>query len=418
MPPAVRSRLPLIPVTLTVAILAAQLVPAAPLTDPAGAALPSDLQLRVPPLYLVFGPLFTLWDGVSMLSMRRLYGLLVGLAVLYVVARAALAIARRCARKAPTRWWRRVGREVLILGLALVAFVTFVAVGALWHRPMLALAGVPADRIVTDFHSHSNASHDVDDDWLRTLDAASTRRWHARAGFDATFLTDHNTVANLPPAGTPQPAPAICPGTEVSAWRAHIVLLGTRDSVHRSRYNGSLDELLTLIRASEARYGARSVASIPEYERYHRDRLDTLIAAGLDGFEVVNAAPKANEISIARRDSVIALARAADRFVVGVSDQHGWGATSMAWNLVAAPGWRADSARVCDAVLGALDAGFEAVQVVERHRVRPDAWWPLWLTPVAVVWESWRAMGWALVLSWLAWIWVAHWGARRRRPGD
>ena len=43
---------------------------------------------------------------------------------------------------------------------------------------------------------------------------------------------------------------------------------------------------------------------------------------------------------------------------------------------------------------------------IERHRLRPDAWWPLCLTPLGVVWETWRSMGWALTWSWLAWIWA------------
>ena len=76
------------------------------------------------------------------------------------------------------------------------------------------------------------------------------------------------------------------------------------------------------------------------------------------------------------RDSVIALARSANVFVVGVSDSHGWGATSMVWNLVRLRDPLSKSADVCAAVLHRLSGGFPAVQVVERHRLRPDAWWP------------------------------------------
>ena len=94
----------------------------------------------------------------------------------------------------------------------------------------------------------------------------------------------------------------LCPGIEVSAWRAHIVLLGDTLPVDRSRYNGSLEELLTLLATSDSALGALSVASLPEYRRNHWDRLDRLVAAGLDGFEVVNASPKANELTRAERD--------------------------------------------------------------------------------------------------------------------
>jgi hypothetical protein len=195
----------------------------------------------------------------------------------------------------------------------------------------------------------------------------------------------------------------------VSAWRSHIVLLGDSLPVDRSRYSSSLAGLLTLLRVSDTSYGALSVASLPEYRRNHWQRLDTLIMAGLDGFEIVNAAPKANEITRSARDSVIRLARAHNRFVVGVSDSHGWGATSMVWNLVRIP--NSSPSDTCGAVLRRLQDGFGAASVIERHRLRPDDWWPAWLTPIGVIWESWRSMGWELTAAWLAWIWVPALGA-------
>jgi hypothetical protein len=206
----------------------------------------------------------------------------------------------------------------------------------------------------------------------------------------------------------------LCPGIEVSSWRSHIVLLGDTLPVDRSRYNGSFEELLVLLRTSDSAYGSLSVASLPEYRRNHWGRLDQLTAAGLDGFEIVNASPKANELSRAERDTVIGLAHSQNRFVVGVSDSHGWGSTSMVWNLIRLPS--EDSARdVCQAVLEQLGTGFSAAQVIERHRLRPDSWWPMWLTPAGVLWETWRSMGWALTIAWLVWIWgITAW--RWRRP--
>jgi hypothetical protein len=183
--------------------------------------------------------------------------------------------------------------------------------------------------------------------------------------------------------------------------------------VDRRRYNRSLESLLQLLETSERAYGSLSVASLPEYRRNHWTRLDTLIRAGLDGFEIVNASPKANELTRAERDTVIDLARAHDRSVLGVSDSHGWGATSMIWNLVSIPP-TTTPAGVCGAVLDRLRNGFEAVRVVERHRLRPDSWWPMALTPLGMVWETWRSMGWPLTGSWVLWIWLL-WGLAHRR---
>jgi hypothetical protein len=391
---------------LTLLLLGARLTAAPALSDPVTGSAPDSLHLSIPLLYLVFAPFFTLWDGISMLSMSRLKGFLTGLVLLFLVWRIVRFWIRRDLGIRPRfSWMRELGILVTSTGLLL----GFLVVGALWHRPMLSLGGVQRNQQVADFHSHTNASHDVEDTWMRGFDAEANRRWHARAGFDAVFITDHNVASRESGVGSretegPGAAPALCPGIEVSAWRAHIVLLGDTLPVDRSRYNKSFLTLLTLLRKSESEYGSLTLASLPEYRRNHWHRLDSLIAAGLDGFEIVNASPKANELSRAERDRVIRLAREQNRLVVGVSDSHGWGSTSMVWNLVRLPS--EDSGRdVCQAVLGQLRTGFPAVQVIERHRLRPDSWWPMVLSPAGMVWETWRSMGWALAASWLVWIW-------------
>ena len=394
-----------VPVVLTAALLAARLAGVPALSDPVAGAAPSAAHLQIPWLYLVLAPVFTLWDAISMLSMSRLKGFLAGLAVLYLI-------------------WRLFGgrrpfsvvREVRALVVSLVLLLAFLTAGALWHRPMLALAGTERDDLVVDFHSHTNLSHDVRGTLMRGFDAEANRRWHARAGFDAAFITDHNTPPP-PPVGNESSQTVLCPGTEVSAWRAHIVLLGDTLPVDRRRYNTSFEGLLGLLQTSDSTYGSLSVASLPEYPRNHWARLDTLTRAGLDGFEIVNASPKANEITQAERGTVIQLARAQNRFVVGVSDTHGWGATSMVWNLVRGPAGSA-AEDVCATVLNRLHEGFPAVRVIERHRLRPDAWWPMWLTPIGVLWEEWRSMGWPLVASWFIWIWAVPLWMNRSRPAQ
>lgn len=394
-----------VPITLTVLVLGAQVASAPALSDPVAGAAPPSLRLAVPWLYLALAPLFTLWDGVSMLSMGRLRGFLLGLAVLYPAWRAARFISLRHAGTRQTGYRLAVLREVGTLVLALLLLAAFLLAGALWHRPMLSLAGTDPQDIVADFHSHTNVSHDIRDTWMRNFDAEASRRWHSRAGFDAVFITDHNISSRESRVASRQPGTAtvLCPGIEMSLWRAHIVLLGDTGPVEPQRYR-SLDGLLGLLGISDSAYGALSVASLPEYRRNHWNRLDQLAAAGLDGFELVNASPKANELTRAETNTVIGIALAHNRFVVGVSDSHGWGATSMVWNLVRSPG--EPPADLCNAVLRQLRTGFSAVRIIERHRLRPDDWWPMWLTPIGVVWETWRAMGWGVTAAWLAWIWV------------
>ena len=368
------------------------------------------MHLAYPWLYVALGPLFSLWDGVSMLSMTRLRGFLTGTLALYAVWRFARALWRRLVWSDAPPIRGPIRREVLLLGGSIVALGAFIIGGLLWHRPMARLAGVEPGTVVFDVHSHTNVSHDVRGTLMRGFDAEAARRWHGRAGFDAFFVTDHNTVAGLPHRGG---FPIACPGIEVSAWKAHVVLLGDTLPVDRTRYNGSLDELRALLAESDSAYGALSVLSLPEYERNHAGRLDSLIAAGADGLEIVNASPAANEMPAARRDSLIALARRTGRFIVGASDSHGWGATSMVWNLMPIAPLSSDRA-ICAALEQGLRGGFGASRIIERHRLRADSAWPVWLTPPGVVWETWRGMNGPLTLAWLAWIWLL-WGVRRRR---
>ena len=369
------------------------------------------MHLEYPWLYTLLAPLFSLWDGVSMLSLSRLRGFLAGAVVLYVLWRLVVALGRRAVRRQGSAAGRPVLRELLAAAVAIAGLVLFIGGGLLWHRPMARLAGAGPATLVFDVHSHTNVSHDVRGTLMRGFDTEAARHWHARAGFDAFFVTDHNTVDGLSRASG---EPVACPGIEVSAWRAHVVLLGDSLPVDRSRYNGSLDELRALLAESDRLYGAPSVLSMPEYERNHWGRLDSLVAAGADGFEVVNASPKANELSQARRDSVIALARRTGRFVVGASDSHGWGATSMVWNLMPVPAPRPTGAAVCAALVDGLRRGFGSSRIVERHRLRADSAWPVWLTPAGVVWETWRSMGGRLAVAWLVWIWLL-WAVRRPR---
>jgi hypothetical protein len=71
---------------------------------------------------------------------------------------------------------------------------------------------------------------------------------------------------------------------------------------------------------------------------------------------------------------------------------------------------------VCAALLEGLRRGFGSSRIVERHHLRADARWPRALTPLGVLWETWRGMNGTLAAAWLVWIWLA-WAVGRRRPG-
>ena len=136
-----------------------------------------------------------------MLSLSRLHGFLLGLGLLFLVWRVWRAVVRR----------RVVLREELraLVG-AVVLLALFVGGGLLSHRPMLRLEGQGSNLAAVDFHSHTSASHDVRGTAVAGFDTKHNLEWHQRAGFDAVFITDHNTTAGLVPvdvAGGALPRP-------------------------------------------------------------------------------------------------------------------------------------------------------------------------------------------------------------------
>lgn len=427
----------------TLALAAARVFGTPAISDPTGAALPAGLHLHFPALNLLLAPLFDSWDGISMLGMRQLRAFFIWSAVGMVVWRVTRAGARRSGARtlggsrAPERL--SVGasllRETFLIIGGIVALGLFGLIGLVWHRPMVSIAGVPYGSVVVDLHTHTNVSHDVQGTLMNGFDAEAARRWHRRGGFDAFFITDHNRVDGIRTATlSADSTPTACPGEEVSAFDQHVVLLGNPALVDNRLYGDSLAGILRLFRDAGPKFGALAVASIPEYDKNHFGDLARFVDSGAAGFEIVNGAPKANELRTAHRDSVISLARRRNVFVDAVSDSHGWGATVEGWTLVktlrgsGAPTLNASADRddgaserqstrasLCSDILASLRAnGFSATTVVARHRLMPDAWWPAWLTPVGVIWEGWRSAGWLQLLGWLAWIWGMALVAGRR----
>jgi hypothetical protein len=133
--------------------------------------------------------------------------------------------------------------------------------------------------------------------------------------------------------------------------------------------------------------GALAIGSIPEYWRYHRESLERLVAEGIDGFEIVNCAPKAISFSSAARADVVSLARGHDLLLVGASDNHGWGMATCVWNLMV-PG----------------SSGLPSNRVIARPIALVQGDQRAWHAAVSQSWEMLRALSWPERVSWLTWI--------------
>jgi hypothetical protein len=126
------------------------------------------------------------------------------------------------------------------------------------------------------------------------------------------------------------------------------------------------------------------------------------VAAGADGFEIVNCSPKGLRLPSSGRRRVIELAAPADLLVVGASDNHGWGRVTCVWNLTR-PGAE----------------GFRANRVLARPVALAQGDAAAWSAPLSQLWLMLRALDWDERISWLTWIaLITIYRAVPRRGGD
>ncbi len=369
----------LVAVALGIAVLAAAMSPLPAVVDAVTGAPAGNADLVNPALYLVLAPLSNLLDALTFLSLDRAKALLVTwILVLALVGALRSGTARRR----------------LVRALAGVAFVLALAVAAvLLPRPVPRLITGESDVAVVDLHSHTIASHDGRFGWT----PAKLAQWHAVQGFQAAYVTDHNR----PFAGATSAAIPLLPGAEWSVHRQHIVALGATTPLDLASYSSNTPGMLTLFAALHAQ-GALAIASLPEYWKNHRDELDQFVAAGVDGFEIVNCSPKGLAFSAAARRTVIDLAQRHNRLVTGASDNHGWGKVTCVWNL-SRQGTQ----------------GFADNHVVARPiaLLQGDGV-PTW-AGVSQPWLMLRALSWPERMSWLTWITlVAAYRGLPRRNGQ
>jgi hypothetical protein len=355
-----------IAIALVVLLLVTAFHALPPLVDSVTGSPPDDVELVRPTLYVVLAPLSDTLDALTFLSLER---------ARWALAVWALALAAWGALR-PGTARLRAGRALLgPIGLVVVGGAT-----VLLPRPVPRLAVADSAVTILDYHAHTEASHDGRAGWTYARLAA----WHARQGFEASYVTDHNVIFNLP---ITEPI-RLLPGVEWSVYRQHVVALGPVEAIARDSFGTSTTRMLGIFAELE-RQGALGIASLPEYWRNHRDDLDAFVDAGVDGFEIVNCAPKAIGFPSPARREVVALAARHDLVVVGASDNHGWGQVTCVWN-VSQPGTH----------------GYRANRVVARPLALLQGEWRPWTAPVTQPWFMLRSLSWSERVSWLTWVLV------------
>ena len=352
-----------LPVALTACVIVAQLLPLSPLVDVVTWTAPASARLSYPLWHVAFAPFTLLADWLNGGSRRDL----IGCGIWAVVAYALLRLA---AGDAPAR--RRPVREAVAAVLFAAGLAAFVAWGYWLPRPIPRLVATDPDLLVLDVHSHTALSHDG----RPGFGAAQNAEWHARAGFNAAFVTDHNvfgaaTIWRRDAAGR---APRLLNGEELSLSGLHLVVLGTMGEIANQPYDRTWDSTGTLIRTLHAD-SLYLIASLPEYWEHHwGGELGELTTWGVDAFEIWTSSPKAMDFPPEARRAVVARSRLENRPLFGATDMHGFGNTATVWNVVRLPGWRhlGDSALTQALVARFRAGGTAANQVVALRRWLPE----------------------------------------------
>lgn len=386
----------------TAFVLAGRLWPASPLVDAVDGAPFHDASLVFPAGYLALAPFSALADLVSFTGARQAPAWVAWLLGAWFLA-------------APLRPRRSFARAAAGFAGWTALVVLFLAWALLLPRPMARLsAAEPREQLVVDFHSHSACSHDG----RRSFGPRANAAWHEEAGFDAGFLTDHNTerCSRVFPAVRGY---APLSGVELSLHGAHVVALSPRAVIPVEGYQAGQAGLESFLSDVRRVHGAAAVLSLPEYWRYHRGDLARLMdLAGVgSGVELANGAPKALDVPFAARAEAGNLARTRGLFAACATDQHGWSRAAYCWNLVEVPGWRNLSRDALEAaVLARLRAGGAgAVRVAARRRVETSPGALVALDPLMGLWTLCRTLTPGLSALCILWAWALC-GAWRSFP--
>ncbi|MGK2962441.1 MAG: hypothetical protein ACSLFK_09890 [Gemmatimonadaceae bacterium] len=392
------------PLLLTLAIVVIRGI--SPVTGPAGGSPPGGVSLNVSTGYVALSPVSRTLDALSLLSNPQTIALFVSLVIAVV---AAIMLRRKAARR---QTWKRLalGFAGLIAAIAIVeAAVVFVP------RPMAALAVDDDETVRVDFHSHTGASHDV----RKSFTAERNREWHRSGGFDIAYITDHVTFDGAIAARANNPRLA---GDGTS------LLTGVEGRYHRimSTITLGLTEADTALlnRRGNLLPGETASARRPvTIVALPNRNLDSVTFESLDSLprfvalELVDAAPRGLGQLDREEARIRSLATKLDLVLVAGSNNHGFGRTVAAWNLMRIPGWRSlppDSVgRLIEEPFRQRDLA--AVTIVRRTRPSLHGVTLAATLPV-IVYQIIGTLTFTERLVWLAWIWVPVLAANRTSP--
>lgn len=371
-----------------------------PLVNPTDGSVPPGVSLGFRAGYLVLAPICSFFDALSLLTVRQHIGLVLSVILVYAVWRALRGRRGRSVL-------RLIVGEVVGVVVLLGGILGVYALAVLVPRPMAYLRVQDPDVLVLDFHSHTNRSHDG----RKGFSAEANREWHRRAGFEAAFITDHTYVDTAVAAAGRNPdlggqGTLLFAGREVVFEGEHVVALDTLDPRTTPKSGPAWPVLIQTIPGNLSKVPVPGPGGL----------------GGVVGIEVVDAAPRGLGQTDRDRARILHIADSLNLATVAASDNHGWGWTAAAWNLMRIPGWRTmPSTRLAHVVEEEVRFGRQAaVDVVARRTIHESG--PAivaLLTGPRLIWQLLITLTWSERVSWILWI-LAVWSVAtllsRRSP--
>jgi hypothetical protein len=376
----------------------------ASVTDSAGGSPPEGVSLHLPPAYVATSPFSRLLDVLSILSTAQ--SIAVFAAVALIVVAATLSRRARSRRSTPAR-------VAVALLLTLLALAAIEAAVVFLPRPMAQLRTADPDVVIVDFHSHTGSSHDV----RKSFTPERNRDWHRGAGFHVGYISDHVKFDGAVAARASNPARAGDGTSLLTAveGRYHKIMstivlgLNERDTALLNRRGNVL---------SHATSSGRPPVSIIALPNRNLDSVTAGILDSLENFkaiELVDAAPRGLAQLDREEEKVRGIASRLGLVMVAASNNHGWGRTAAAWNLVQVPGWRSLSPEEVGLLIEdrLRTADTASIEIIRRlrptvHGAAVVSTLPVMayqivgsLTPAERI--AWIAWGWAI---WLLAIWL------------
>jgi hypothetical protein len=290
-------------------------------------------------------------------------------------------------------YWASRAPLVIITWIAVLLIIIFVPL------PSNTIINNDPDAVLVNTHSHSEWSHDG------LISQQGQVRWHDRNGFDAFFITDHNTHTNTlefvkeqKDGGLPTRPIVLC-GEEFSGSN-HITLLGLQRDF---KTRGNVDSVV--IDSTHANGG---VAIVAHWFADEKKSIQHYIDAGADGFEIVNQAEGLQYDRRIFRD-IVEHCRRDSLLMTGVCDYHGYGSAALAWNAFSIPGnEKMSRPELQQAIMEILRNHQQDKISVLMYRDRPlfprdNVFW----SPALNLVNYFRILDKWQVISWFAWFFIA-----------